>query len=278
MLSRYQIIILDVTSATTKHMADWLSSFYFENHGYKMKNLILFVDSGLKNQQLGTDKNCYGTVRSFCDRSLKSECRQIFKDVKLLNIYSEQTRISHSSRRGFKMMGAVPTIRQITKQFGFFVSAGDIQTNYDDYHFDKGIFYLNRFKSCISEIQLVLEKPKKLFVNVNDNISRIVRETRNISFEKICSLDRVDALLQRLKKLEKLIIENFKCLNIKSNVIAQKIRVFITMAKECRDKMKCHDESNDEDDFFDSDSEDSSENLSSDDEYSDVSSSGYAPG
>lgn len=101
-------LVLDTTSATTDQMHE-----YVEQFSKTRAKAMMFVSSGLKNEQLGADKNSYGTIRFFT------------KDKPLLKSYYDTTKnkepavdspISHEYRRTLKQLGAVPTARAILKK------------------------------------------------------------------------------------------------------------------------------------------------------------------
>jgi len=107
-----QIIIADVTSAKLEVMGELVTRFSKVTKSAPPRMLIL-ISSGLKHEQLGTDKNHYGTVRFFVDRHESKRLAELYRDVLNLPAYRQQPVVSHSMRRHFKEIGAVPTVSAI---------------------------------------------------------------------------------------------------------------------------------------------------------------------
>lgn len=96
-----KIVILDSTSATEQQVHQYLAWFS------ESRSLLLFVvDSGFKHQQMGADKNQYGTVRIFTkDRKLREQIyTQMKKDEPPV-----LSPTSHELRQTHKKLGNVPT-------------------------------------------------------------------------------------------------------------------------------------------------------------------------
>ncbi|MDB6096977.1 MAG: hypothetical protein JWM09_1255 [Francisellaceae bacterium] len=102
-LSYNQILILDGTSSTVKDVQPYID-FFIKS---RIK-LAFLVESGFKNQQLGADKNQYGTIRIFAkDKKLRDDVYLGIKKIEppLLSP------TAHSFRRKMKALGAVPVTR-----------------------------------------------------------------------------------------------------------------------------------------------------------------------
>jgi hypothetical protein len=109
-IDNHCIFILDSTSALQPCVSNALTQFSEQS-----SEVLFLVDSGFKNQQLGSDKNPYGTVRVFAkDNHVKEALYSKLKesDPPLLSA------TSHQHRRSMKAIGAVPTTRSLT--VGFF--------------------------------------------------------------------------------------------------------------------------------------------------------------
>ncbi|WP_143177233.1 hypothetical protein [Cystobacter ferrugineus] len=102
------VVIVDVTSATLAEMGRLVRKFEQEE-----PQVLVLVSSGLKHEQLGTDKNAYGTVRFFVNSDRKDTLQKVFASLKTHPAYRKQPIVSHSVRRMFKSVGAVPTISAI---------------------------------------------------------------------------------------------------------------------------------------------------------------------
>lgn len=103
-------LIVDVTSATLEGMSLLVEKF---RRDMPATLILILVSSGLKNEQGGTDKNAYGTVRFFVKRSKKTQLRECYDALKEHTAYKRQSIVSHSVRRSFKVAGLVPTIEAI---------------------------------------------------------------------------------------------------------------------------------------------------------------------
>ncbi len=100
---RDKILILDTTSTTAETVHEYLKCF-----ANSRAELLFLVDSGLKNQQLGADKNQYGTVRIYTKN--KQILNKIYAFIKN-NERPLLSPISHHYRRTMKKIGVVPTAR-----------------------------------------------------------------------------------------------------------------------------------------------------------------------
>lgn len=102
-----KVLILDVTSSTASQVKTHLKRFS------ESRAAVLFlVDSGFKNQQLGADKNQYGTVRVFT-KSKKSTDK--IYDNMLKDEEPILSMTSHVLRRNMKQIGVVPTNKNYMK-------------------------------------------------------------------------------------------------------------------------------------------------------------------
>lgn len=102
-MSKGKTIIFDSTSTTTQQCHDYLKQII---EHYDNQNAVFFVSSGLKNEQLGSDKNHYGTIRIFSkDKAMRDF---IWSDIKRFEP-PVNSPVAHSYRRKMKGLGAVPT-------------------------------------------------------------------------------------------------------------------------------------------------------------------------
>ena len=74
-----------------------------------LPNLFRFIVIRAKYNATGTDKNPYGTVRFFVHLSQKAALAKALAALKQTPAYRAQPIVSHSIRRVFKYVGAVPT-------------------------------------------------------------------------------------------------------------------------------------------------------------------------
>ncbi|RKH72942.1 hypothetical protein [Corallococcus aberystwythensis] len=109
-LASHRVVVLDVTSATTEQMNRLIRQFV---RGADPKALLMLVDSGLKHQQLGSDRNAYGTVRFISNLNRRKQVESLQEEAKKLPAYQPQGALSHSVRRGFKALGATPSFQSI---------------------------------------------------------------------------------------------------------------------------------------------------------------------
>lgn len=100
-----KILILDATSADTGLLRQQILQFSASRAA-----LLFLVDSGFKLQQLGADKNQYGTIRLFSKR--KKPCDEYYKRLKCIEP-PLLSKVSHHYRKKMKEIGAVPTIESI---------------------------------------------------------------------------------------------------------------------------------------------------------------------
>lgn len=101
-----KILILDNTSSITAQTNSWLKEYK------NSENIvaIFLVSSGVKNEQLGADKNQYGTIRVFTkNKLLRNEIYNRLKE----NTSPVRSIVSHTHRRIMKQLGAVPTNTQL---------------------------------------------------------------------------------------------------------------------------------------------------------------------
>ncbi|GEN13478.1 hypothetical protein SAMN05443572_10610 [Myxococcus fulvus] len=103
-------LIVDVTSATLQAMNRFVTKF---REDLPDELVLILVSSGLKNEQLGTDKNAYGTVRFFVKANQTATLKKCFAALKQQPAYAKQPVVSHSVRRAFKVAGMVPTMSAI---------------------------------------------------------------------------------------------------------------------------------------------------------------------
>jgi hypothetical protein len=103
-LANIRILIIDSTSASIGQHHTWVARF----HQYPNIQLLLFVSSGFKNEQMGADKNPYGTIRIFAKH--KGHLEKFLTAIKLQKNISIRSALSHSYRRLHKtILGNVPT-------------------------------------------------------------------------------------------------------------------------------------------------------------------------
>jgi hypothetical protein len=96
-----KILILDVTSSTSAQVATHIKRF-----AQSRAAVLFLVDSGFKHQQLGADKNQYGTVRVFTrDKKARDKIYASITE----NEMGILSKTSHIFRRKMKQVGAVPT-------------------------------------------------------------------------------------------------------------------------------------------------------------------------
>lgn len=96
-----KIMIIDVTSATIETMRT-----YYQAFKRSRSPLLCLVSSGLKNEQLGSDNNAYGTIRLFSKS--KTTVETAYARIRN-NEEPVQSIISHLLRRIMKSVGATPT-------------------------------------------------------------------------------------------------------------------------------------------------------------------------
>jgi len=107
-LSGIKVLIIDSTSATIEESHRWVSLFRRQ----KKMQVLLFVSSGLKNEQGGADKNHYGTVRFFTkDRNTLEDLVKVVKETG----GGIKSSVSHNARRLNKRLGNVPTNKAMVK-------------------------------------------------------------------------------------------------------------------------------------------------------------------
>ncbi|RKH64868.1 hypothetical protein D7X96_24885 [Corallococcus interemptor] len=111
-LKAHRVVVLDVTSATTERMNQLIRQFV---RGAPARSLLMLVDSGLKNQQLGSDRNAYGTIRFIFSKARRNEMAEVQTEAKKLPAYQPQGQLSNSLRRAFKALGATPSFQAIWK-------------------------------------------------------------------------------------------------------------------------------------------------------------------
>ncbi len=102
-------IILDTTSATTQQVHDFLSLIAIPINRRKLspqKATLFTVESGIKHQQMGSDKNPHGIIRIFSIN--KDEREKYYQAVKKTEPpLLSQT--SHKYRHFMKFLGATPS-------------------------------------------------------------------------------------------------------------------------------------------------------------------------
>jgi hypothetical protein len=122
--SNNEFVVLDVTSSTVSEMRQALKDLFKDPE----TRAVIFVSSGLKHEQMMTDRNPYGTVRIFAktralrealynavlskedDCYLKTHGQNKTKPV--LFAY-QHPKPSHLLRKSMKEQGATPTNRNI---------------------------------------------------------------------------------------------------------------------------------------------------------------------
>ena len=109
-LARMKVLIVDSTSATTDKYRRWLQIFKQQP---KME-ILFFVSSGLKMEQIGADKNHYGTIRVFTKN--KALLKKIVHQIKQGNEGGVKANISHHYRHLMKRLGAVPSNAMLLRE------------------------------------------------------------------------------------------------------------------------------------------------------------------
>lgn len=106
-LINQKIIIFDSTSAIIEKCHRFLSWAVNQAHA------VIFVSSGLKHEQIGADKNAYGTIRIFSkDQSTRDKLYNLIKQSTwLLGLGPLLSPVSHIHRRLMKKLDAVPVNR-----------------------------------------------------------------------------------------------------------------------------------------------------------------------
>lgn len=100
-VSKCKILILDTTSATITEQRNWLKRFQSK----PQNQILILASSGFKNEQLGADKNPYGTVRVFAKKkSDREKFIELFRAKKEPN----ESAVSHHYRRVMKSIGMIP--------------------------------------------------------------------------------------------------------------------------------------------------------------------------
>jgi hypothetical protein len=108
-LESTKVMIIDVTSSTSQQQAEWVEKF----KNFSNAEILFLVQSGLKNQQGGSDKNPYGTIRIFTKDKQGKDLLTKFMDAIRLVEKPVQSKVAHHFRRLHKRLGNVPTIRDI---------------------------------------------------------------------------------------------------------------------------------------------------------------------
>ncbi len=103
-----KIIILDVTSATTKDVFPYIKQFVKS----RAAKALFLVSSGFKHQQMGADKNQFGTIRIFTKE--KDLTDKYYEDIKKFEP-KLLAKSAQDHRHNSKAMGAVPTAKQYLK-------------------------------------------------------------------------------------------------------------------------------------------------------------------
>ncbi len=102
-MANVKVFIADSTSATLDKYRHWLTIFKQQS---KM-DILFFVSSGLKMEQLGADKNHYGTIRVFTkDKAL---LKKIVHQIKQGSKEGVKANIAHHYRHMMKRLDAVPS-------------------------------------------------------------------------------------------------------------------------------------------------------------------------
>jgi hypothetical protein len=112
-LSNIRVLILDSTSATIFQYNSYIEKFLRQ----PSMQMLFFVSSGFKNEQMGADKNPYGTIRIFTKDKAVLDARMEFIKAKEKPIDSH---VSHTYRRMMKDMGNVPCNRVIVNPSAYF--------------------------------------------------------------------------------------------------------------------------------------------------------------
>lgn len=106
-LPKNKLLILDSTSTSTKDVYVHLEKFLDSR-----SKVLFLVDSGFKHQQIGADKNQYGTVRVFA--KTKKVREEFYEKIK-----KEEPDLlsatSHRHRHLMKKIGAVPITKNYTR-------------------------------------------------------------------------------------------------------------------------------------------------------------------
>jgi hypothetical protein len=102
------VMIVDTTSATMEDHARWYDEFVKS----KLAALLFFVASGLKHEQISSDRNPYGTVRVFAkDKAVLTRAIEFIKTHEK----PMTSQVSHEFRRFFKLIHATPSNQGVIK-------------------------------------------------------------------------------------------------------------------------------------------------------------------
>lgn len=108
-LKNIKTMIVDTTSSTIKLHQDWIAEF----RNQKNMKVLFFVSSGFKNEQMGSDKNPYGTIRIFTkDINGKKNITKITEFIKEVENPINSS-VSHHYRRMMKRLNCTPRNNQI---------------------------------------------------------------------------------------------------------------------------------------------------------------------
>lgn len=176
-----EVIIFDYTSATTGHINKAIELFI------PFVKVILLVNSGLKNEQIGADMNYYGTLRIIT--KVENILDYLYYGVKTaLNYGNEELpKEVHNVRKAYKSIGAVVTSKAIFKkdQWDYFgkenIDVDNAKTNVDfDTEFTK-IF--NLFNGELSD---ELQKLKDQYGrDINEIISWDSEKIQNMASDEV---------------------------------------------------------------------------------------------
>ena len=106
----YTVWIIDTTSATQAQSAAVVEAFR-----RSPAKLLYLVSSGFKMEQLGADRNQYGTIRAFADNDEKGETQlgSVFAAIRTSD--KPLAAVSHVYRRIMKSLGAIPRNRNLLR-------------------------------------------------------------------------------------------------------------------------------------------------------------------
>ncbi|XP_075222391.1 uncharacterized protein LOC142325026 [Lycorma delicatula] len=139
-----QAILLDYTSATTAKISEAISLFI------PKVPLLLLVNSGIKNEQIGADMNPYGTLRIIAtDRKNLNKMYYILKAHLIVaeNLPSE----SHNIRKAYKTVGAVVKSADIyKKERGYHYKPNTNKNDNSEYSYIEAIKLPDKMKKIVT--------------------------------------------------------------------------------------------------------------------------------
>jgi len=161
------LTILDYTSAKMDEIRESVEKHLSEN-----SDLLLIINSGIKNEQCGCDLNPYGTLRIISD---KKEVRDDIYNVAMVFMKFEISseflpKTAHQIRKAYKVAKFISTNKTILNELKYKKSSNkNLEAKKKPSIGIENIYYLTKFHNAYKNLKYFFRKKKEDIFDILDN-------------------------------------------------------------------------------------------------------------